>query len=219
MSNIKRMPILERPQEKLKFFGEESLTDSELLSIIINSGTKEKSSLEIAQCAIVSNDNNLSFLINLSIEEIAKINGIGTIKAIRLKAVGELAKRILNPVSNCLQIKSRDDAVNLASKELKYSKNEKLLVILLNNQNKIIKIKTIAAGSETNINISCKKILFEAIREMAPKMILAHNHPSGDPKPSKLDIEFTNKMRYLSKLMDIELLDHIVVSENGFESI
>lgn len=219
MSSIKKIPILERPQEKLKFFGEESLTDSELLSIIINSGTKEKSSLEIAQCAIMSNDNKLSFLIDSSIEEISKISGIGPIKAIQLKAVGELAKRILNPVSNHFQIKSRDDAVNLISKELKYSKNEKLLILLLSNQNRIIKIKNIAVGSETNININCKMILFEAIREMAPKMILAHNHPSGDPKPSKLDIEFTNKMRYLSKLMDIELLDHIIVSENGFESI
>lgn len=219
MSRIKEIPLLERPQEKLKFFGEESLTDSELLSIIINSGTKEKSSLEIAQSIILSNENNLKFLLDSSVEELSKNEGIGISKAIQLKAVGELSKRISRPNLDHFQIHSREDVIGLISSELQYAKSEKLIVILMNNQNKIIKIKSIAVGSETNININCKNILYEAIRNMAPKMILVHNHPSGNPKPSEADIYFTNKIKELTTFMNIELLDHIIIAENGFESI
>lgn len=219
MGNISNVPLLERPIEKLKLFGEESLTNSELLSIIINSGTKEKSSLDIAKELINNSQNSLKFLIDDSFEEISKQSGIGVVKASQLKAVGEISKRILTPSSNNFKINSRQDVIRFIGNEMSYEKNEILKLILLNNQNYAFKIKTLAVGSESNIIVNLKPILSEAIRSMAPKIILIHNHPSGNPKPSEADIDFTQRLKEAAKLVDIELLDHIIVSENGFDNI
>ena len=219
MGNIYNIPLLERPIEKLKLYGEESLTNSELLSIIINSGTKEKSSLDIAKELINNNQNSLKFLIDDSFEEISKQSGIGVVKASQLKAVGEISKRILTPSSNKLKINSRQDVMRFIGNEMSYEKNEILKLILLNNQNYAFKVKTIAVGSESNIIVNLKPILSEAIKSMAPKIILIHNHPSGNPKPSEADIDFTRRLKEAAKLVDIELLDHIIVSENGFDNI
>ena len=219
MGNIYNIPLLERPIEKLKLYGEESLTNSELLSIIINSGTKEKSSLDIAKELINNNQNSLKFLIDDSFEEISKQSGIGVVKASQLKAVGEISKRILTPSSNKLKINSRQDVMRFIGNEMSYEKSEILKLILLNNQNYAFKIKTLAVGSESNIIVNLKPILSEAIKSMAPKIILIHNHPSGNPKPSEADIDFTRRLKEAAKLVDIELLDHIIVSENGFDNI
>jgi DNA repair protein RadC len=219
MGNISNVPLLERPIEKLKLFGEESLTNSELLSIIINSGTKEKSSLDIAKELINNSQNSLKFLIDDSFEEISKQSGIGVVKASQLKAIGEISKRILTPSSNNFKINSRQDVIRFIGNEMSYEKNEILKLILLNNQNYAFKIKTLAVGSESNIIVNLKPILSEAIRSMAPKIFLIHNHPSGNPKPSEADIDFTQRLKEAAKLVDIELLDHIIVSENGFDNI
>ena len=219
MGNINNLPLLERPIEKLKFFGEESLTNSELLSIIINSGTKEKSSLDIAKELINNNQDSLKFLIDNSFEELRKNFGIGEVKASQLKAVGEISKRILKPTCQSLKITSRYDAISFVGKDIAYEKNEILKVVFLNNQNYAFKVKTLAVGSESNIIVNIKLILSEAIRCMAPKIILIHNHPSGNPRPSEADIDFTRKVKEAAKLVDIELLDHIIVSENGFDNV
>ena len=217
MKSIKNIPVIERPYEKLKLFGSESLSDSELLSIIINSGTKSKSSLEIAQEII--NENSLRVLIDSSIEELSQIEGIGIAKAIRLMAVGEIAKRVLNYKSNIIKISSREDAINLVKNELKLENREILKLILLNNQNYVIRLKTVLVGSESNIIINIKQILNEIIRAMSPRVILIHNHPSGNSIPSKCDIEFTQKIRNILGIMDVELLDHIIISKNDYSYI
>lgn len=223
MTNIKNIPTSERPYEKMLMYGESILTNSELLSIIIKTGTKEKSSIEIAQELMnknMDNSNSLRFLQTISIQELSQINGIGTVKAIELKAVGEIAKRMSKPLTiNRLKIKTRDDIVNLFMEELQNEKNEVLKIVMLDNKNIIKKISCIAVGSESNIFTNIKAILAEPVKIQIPKIILIHNHPSGNPLPSSEDIEFTRKLEKAAKLLDIVLLDHIVIGDGTYQNI
>lgn len=223
MSNIKNIPSQERPYEKLSMYGEKVLSNSELLSIIIKTGTKESSALEIAQKVMnlgADKSNNLRFLQNISISELMKIDGIGKIKAIELKAVGEIAKRISNPITeNQIILKTKEDVANLVMEELQNEKNEVLKIILLNNKNVVKKILNIAVGSEENILINIKMILSEPVKMQLPRIILVHNHPSGNPTPSKSDIEFTRKLIQAASVLDIEILDHIIIGDGKYESL
>lgn len=223
MANIKSIPTSERPYEKMLMYGESILTNSELLSIIIKTGTKEKSSLEIAQELMNKNldySNSLRFLQTISIQELSKISGIGTVKAIELKAVGEIAKRISKPLKiNRLKVNTRDDIVNIFMDELQNEKNEALKIVMLDNKNIIKKISCIAVGNENNIFTNIKAILAEPIKIQAPKIILIHNHPSGNPEPSIEDIEFTKKVYNASKILDIILLDHIIIGDGIYQNV
>lgn len=156
----------------------------------------------------------------ISINELKKISGIGTIKAIELKAVGEIAKRISKPLkNNQIKIKTRLDIVELFMNELQNEKNEILKIVMLNNQNVIKKVLTIAVGNEDNIATNIKTILSEPVKMQFPKIILIHNHPSGNPNPSKMDIEFTNRIKKAAELLDIQLLDHIIIGDGNFKSV
>ena len=200
-------------------YGESSLTNIELLSIIIKNGTKKESSLEIAQ-KLLCLEENLRFLQTISIEELIKINGIGKIKAVELKAVGEIAKRISKPLNrNKIKILSKEDVVSLFMEELQNETNEVLKVVMLNNQNYIKKILTIAVGNENNIIVNIKAILAEPVKMQIPKIILVHNHPSGNSNPSNIDINFTKKVKQAANLLDIQLLDHIIIGDNEYQSV
>lgn len=219
MGNIKDIPIMERPYEKMLMYGEKALTNTELLSIIIKNGTKEESSIEIAQ-KLLSLDKNLRFLQKISIEELMKINGIGKIKAVELKAVGEIAKRISKPLNNDkIKILSKEDVAKLLLEEMQTEENEVLKVLMLNNQNYLRKVSTIAVGNENNIVVNVKAILAEPVKMQIPKIILVHNHPSGDSVPSSIDIEFTKRVKQAANLLDIQLLDHIVIGDGEYQSI
>lgn len=223
MNRIKNIPYDERPYEKLILYGEEALSNSELLSIIIKSGTKNESALEISQNLISKNElksNSLNFLQTISINELQSFKGIGISKAVALKSVGEIAKRISKPINyNYIKISSQCDVAKIFMDELKNEKNEILKVILLDSQNLIKKIKTIAIGNESNIFVNIKTILSEIIKMQLPKLILVHNHPSGNPTPSKMDIEFTKKVKNIAKLIDVELLDHIIIGDGTYKNI
>ena len=220
---IKDLPEAERPYEKLELYGEKTLSNAELLAIIIKTGTKEESSVTIAQKLLSINQtskNNLDFLKEMTIEELMNIKGIGKAKAIQLKAVAELAKRISVP-SNYQKIKINrpEDIARLLMEEMRLEKQEHVKLIILNNKNEIIKIKKIAQGGINSVNMSMREILVEPIRIQAPKMILIHNHPSGDSTPSKVDIQITQRLFEVAQLFDIELLDHIVIGNGNFTSI
>lgn len=220
---MKQLPISERPYEKLEMYGAHTLSNAELLAIIIKSGTKEESSVAVAQRILsmdVGNSNSLRFLQDVSIEDFTKIKGIGRIKAIQLKAVYELAKRISRPISNHqVQISSSQDLADLLINELRYEKREIVKVIILNAKNIIIKMVDICLGSANNAILTPRDALIDAVKMSAPKIILVHNHPSGDPSPSKLDIEFTLKLEQASKMMGIELVDHIIMGDGIYASI
>lgn len=223
MSNIKNIPLQERPYEKMLLYGAEALSNSELLSIIIKTGTKEKSALEIAQKLINSKCDkfsNLRFLQELSINELKEIEGIGKVKAIELKAVGEIAKRISKPLTNSqIRIEKESDIVDLFMNELQNEKNEILKIVMLNNKNIVRKISTIAVGNEGNIITNVKSILSEPVKMQIPRIILLHNHPSGNSSPSKIDVLFTQKIKEAAKLLDIQLLAHIVIGDGTYHNV
>lgn len=220
---MKELPKSERPYEKLELYGEKTLSNAELLAIIIKTGTKDETSVELAQRILKLNDTDtedLSYLQALSIEELMQIKGIGKVKAIQLKAICELAKRMSSPINILkIKIKSGQDVANMFMEELRYEKREIVKIIILNTKNNIIKIEDVAVGGVDFVNVSPKDILTEVIKVNAPKMIIIHNHPSGDPTPSRADIEITNRIYACCELFQIKLLDHIVIGDGKFESI
>lgn len=221
--NIKELPLSERPYEKLEIYGPEKLSNAELIAIIIKNGTKDENSLHIAQRILSlekSSKNNLKFLQEISINELMKIKGIGKVKALQIKAIGEISKRISNPMNiTNIRINSPRDVANLLMDEMKYNKRECVKAILLNIKNVVVKIVDICYGGTNSAILKPKDILHEAIRIEAPKIILVHNHPSGDPTPSKQDNEFTDNLIKASEIMGIELLDHIIIGDQSFRSI
>lgn len=213
----------ERPYEKLEMYGEEKLSNAELLAIIIKSGTKEESSVSLAQRILSlekNGENNLKFLQNISMKEFMSIKGIGKVKAIQLRALCELTKRMSTPINtNQIQINSPKDVAELLTDEMKYEKKEKVKAIILNSKNVIIKIADICTGTTNSAMLRPKDVLHEIIKLGEPKIILVHNHPSGDPTPSKSDFEFTERLVQAANIVGVELLDHIVVAEKGCNSI
>lgn len=180
---MKELPISERPYEKIELYGPEKLSNAELLAIIIKTGTKNENSVSIAQKVLNLNQttdkDNLRFLCDISIEEFKQIHGIGRVKAIQLKAIGELTKRISTPLhQKRIKIKSTKDVAELLMSELRYEKREIAKVIILNNKNIVIRITNIAFGGINFASIEPKEVLVEAIKMQAPKIILVHNHPS-----------------------------------------
>lgn len=220
---IKEIPQSERPYEKLEMYGAQALSNAELLAIIIKNGTKEESSVMLAQKILSmqkSTQDSLRFLQDISIKEFMSIKGIGKVKAIQLLAVCELTKRISRPIKNFnVQIKSPQDVADLLINELKYEKREIVKVLMLNAKNNILKIQDIALGGTSFAVFEIKDVLKEAIKIGAPKIILVHNHPSGDPTPSHDDIELTQKLEQVSKMLEIELLDHVVIGDGKYKSI
>lgn len=220
---MKELPLSERPYEKLEMYGAHTLSNAELLAIIIKSGTKEESSLNTAQKILSmknKNSDSLRFMQDISIEEFMSIRGIGKVKAIQLKAVCEIAKRFSRPIENTkVQINCPQDIANLLNDELKYEKREIVKVVILNTKNVVLKIVDICLGSDNSAILKPRDALIDAIKMSAPKIILVHNHPSGDPTPSKLDIEFTKRLGQAASIMGIELLDHIIIGDSRFESI
>ena len=220
---IKEIPQSERPYEKLEMYGAQALSNAELLAIIIKNGTKEESSVMLAQKILSmqkSTQDSLRFLQDISIKEFMSIKGIGKVKAIQLLAVCEVTKRISRPIKNFnVQIKSPQDVADLLINELKYEKREIVKVLMLNVKNNILKIQDIALGGTSFAVFEIKDVLKEAIKIGAPKIILVHNHPSGDPTPSHEDIELTQKLEEVSKMLEIELLDHVVIGDGKYKSI
>ena len=220
---MKELPEAERPYEKLEQYGARALTNAELIAIIIKSGTKEETAVGLAQQILKLNntkEENLKFLMDLTVEEFMKIKGIGKVKAIQLKAVCELATRI-NTISNYKekQIKRPQDIAEILIEEMRFEKQEILKIAMLNNKNKLLKIKDIAKGGGNFVTATMKSILNEAVKIEAAKIILIHNHPAGDPTPSNQDIEFTKNVEQASKLLGIQLLDHIVIGNGNYVSI
>ena len=220
---IKELPETERPYEKLELYGEKSLSNAELLAIIIKNGTKNETSVQLAQRILKLNedeDENLNFLRYLSLQELMQIKGIGKVKAIQLKAICELSTRMTQPTNYIkMIIKTPSDLAKLLIPKLRYEKQEIAQLVILNNKNQILKVKDIAKGGNNFANMAIREILSEPIKMNAPKIALAHNHPTGDPTPSKKDIEYTEVLYDITQMLGIQLLDHIVIGDNKYISI
>ena len=217
---IKELPELERPYEKLELYGEKALSDAELLAIIIKTGTKEETSVQLAQRLLSLNDTeeeNLKFLQRLTIKDLMEQKGIGKVKAIQLKAVGEIAKRMFRTSNyNKKVINESQELAKMLMSSMCYKKEEVVKVVILNAKNEIVKMKDVASGGIDYTNIPMKDILSEPIQMKEPKFILVHNHPSGDSTPSKADIIYTNGLFEIANKLGLIMVDHIIIGNMNY---
>ncbi len=217
--SIKDWAIDDRPREKLLSKSPEALSDSELLAILINNGTKDKTAVDLAKEVLHLGKNNLSELGKLSVKELMKIKGIGEAKAITITAALELGRR--RQAANALEktvIKESGEIANYLKALLKDHNHEVFAVVFLNRANKINHFEIISRGGITGTVADPRTILKKALEENAVSIILCHNHPSGSLKPSRADEELTKKIKEAAKYFDIKVLDHIIVSEDGYYS-
>lgn len=217
--SIKQWAKDDRPREKLLSKGAASLSDSELLAILISTGSKEKSAIDLAKEVLKLGQDNLNELGKLNIAELMVINGIGEAKAITISAALELGRRrhaslnLAKPVAS-----SSTEVANYLQVLLKDYHHEVFGVLFLNRANKINHFEIISQGGITGTVADPRIILKKALQSNAVSMILCHNHPSGSLKPSKADEELTMKIKQAAKFLDIQVLDHIIVSEEGYFS-
>ena len=223
--NIKELPIDDRPYEKLELMGEANLTNSELLAIVIKNGTTNLNCIQIAHNILsnnseVTNISDLEYLSNISLEELKKFEGIGRKKAILIKAVVELSKRISKTYTiEKKKISSPRDVFELVNQSYIGLKQESIKTLILNKSNGVLSITSNAVGSVDSVYLSIREILSEPIKQMASSIILVHNHPSGNLQPSKQDIKFTKQICEYSSVFNINLLDHIIIGKNEYLSM
>jgi DNA repair protein RadC len=217
---IKEMSLENRPLERLIFSGPESLSQAELLAIIIKTGTKENNVLDI--CQELCSRYKLKDFSSLSIAEITRIKGIGKVKACQIKAAIELSKRIILREHGILKspekITSPRDAFEYLLPKFLDCKEEKLIAVFISPRNEVISCKILTTGTSNQTLISSKDIVLWAIREEASGIIVAHNHPTGICEPSTDDKISTDQLGKAAKLMDVSLIDHLIITENGYFS-
>jgi DNA repair protein RadC len=217
--SIKQWSKDDRPREKLLMSGAENLSNSELLAILIHNGTRQKTAVDLAKEILKMGKDNLSELGRLSVNELMKIKGIGEAKAITITAALELGRRrqSATPLEKLIVTNSGDIARYLQTK-IKDYRHEIFVVLFLNRANKINHFEIISEGGITGTVADPRIILRKALEEDAVNIILCHNHPSGSLKPSRADEELTKKIKEAAKLLDITVIDHIIVSEDGYYS-
>jgi len=217
--SIKEWAKDDRPREKLLYKGSESLSNSELLAILIHNGTKQKTAVDLAKEILKLGKDNLNELGKLSIKELMKIKGIGEAKAITIAAALELGRRRQSSIAleKSVAGSSYEMAEYLKSK-LKDYRHEVFAVVFLNRANRVNHFEIVSEGGITGTIADPRIILRKALEEDAVSIILCHNHPSGSIKPSRADTELTNKIKEAAQYFDIKVLDHLIVSESGFYS-
>jgi len=211
---IKELPKVERPREKLMQYGPEKLSNSELLAILLRSGTKEENVVELSNKILKRFGANE--LPNLTFDDLKNYPGLGPAKACEIVACFELGKRLLKDKKAEIYLKPREIWEEL--KDLRDYKKEHFVIFYLDSRNQEIKREIISVGS-LNANLVHPREVFEpAVRNLAAQIILAHNHPSGNPEPSEDDLEITKRLVESGKILGIEIVDHIIVVKNGFLS-
>ena len=217
--SIKQWAKDDRPREKLLMKGAESLSDSELLAILIVNGTRSKTAIDLAKEILILGKNNLPELGKLSVKELMKIKGIGEAKAITIVAALEIGRRrqAMNYREKAVMTSSNDVA-NYLQSLLKDYRHEVFAVLFLNRANKINHFQIVSEGGITGTVADPRIILKKALEEDAVSIILCHNHPSGSLKPSGADQELTKKIKEAAKFFDIKVLDHLIVSDAGYYS-
>lgn len=218
--NIKDWAEEDRPREKMLMKGVGALSDAELLGILIGSGNKNETAVELAQRILHSVSNNLNILGKQEIKELIRnFNGIGEAKAITIAAAMELGKRRkLSEVVIQPQITSSDTVFEIFHPILADLRHEEVWVLLLNRANKVLKKIQVSKGGVTGTVVDIRMIMKEAIDSLASAMVLCHNHPSGNSNPSDDDDNITRRLKEAGQIMDIRLLDHIIVCDHSYYS-
>lgn len=219
MNKIKDLPADDRPREKLTLRGPQSLTDAELVAILLRTGTKGKSVVAVAQ-EMITKEGNLARLAARSLSDLRKNAGVGKDKAATLLAAFEISRRILSQekwLSN-KRVTSPEDVANIFIPLFRDEVKERFMVVCLNSANKIIAYDTISVGNLNSSVVHPREIFKTALEQNAASIILLHNHPSGNPDPSNEDIAITKKLVESGKIMDIPVYDHIILAGNNYTS-
>lgn len=219
---LKDLPAEERPRERLWKYGPEVLSNAELLAIIIRTGNRNETALALAQRMLseLGQGEGLSFLVDATVEELTKVKGISMAKACAIKAAVELGKRIGGIKStDKVFIRSPRDVANLLMNEMRYLKKEYFRTIQLNVKNQVLAVEDISVGSLNSSIVHPREVFKGPIRRSSAAIILIHNHPSGDPSPSREDIEVTRRLYEAGKLLGIDVLDHIIIGDGIYTSL
>jgi DNA repair protein RadC len=215
---VRDLPRQERPRERLQKFGPEALSAQELLALVIGRGIPNKSVMNIAQ-ELLAKFGNVKAISQATIEELSQIKGIGLAKAAQIKACFELGRRQeLEPELKNFDIKDPESVVRAIRASIQDKAKEHFKLILLNPRNKIIGISTISIGTLNASLVHPREVFKDAIMHSAASVVLAHNHPSGDPEPSEDDLTITRRLIEAGKILGVEVMDHIIIAKNGFFS-
>lgn len=217
---VNDIPLNERPMEKLLQFGVESLNNEELLAILLRTGTKGENVIALSKRLLVELDG-LDGLLNVSFEEASKIKGIKKVKACQIIAMMELFSRFktLKSQKERFRISSPKDVSSLLINEMSNYKQEVFKLILLDTKNVIIGAKDVFKGTLNSSIVHPREVFKEAVQRGSASIIVCHNHPSGDPNPSKEDVEITLRLKECGNIMGIGLLDHIIIGNNKYVSL
>lgn len=216
---IKDLPEEERPREKLYKDGVKKLSNSELLAIIIRTGNKENTAVELSQRILAIGKKGLKFLADSSLEELTSIDGVGKCKAAQILAAVELGRRVSASMGEVKRkISTPLDISNLVMEEMRYLKKEYFKIIMLDTKNHVIAIENISVGSLNSSIVHPREVFKDAIKRSSASIILVHNHPSGDPTPSNEDIKITKRLVEGGKILGIEVLDHIIIGDGVYLS-
>ncbi|WP_128330626.1 DNA repair protein RadC [Apibacter sp. HY039] len=217
--NIKSLALDERPREKLLSKGRNSLSDAELLAIIIGSGSKEESSISLAQRILVSVNNNWNELAKLSIQDLCKFNGIGKVKAIEIITSLEIGRRkALQEALKRKTISSSKDAFQIIHPIIGDNTVEEFWAIFLTRSNSVLRTEKISQGGITGTVVDSRLIFKMALELNAVSLIISHNHPSGNIHPSKSDLDITKNIKEAGNLLNIKLVDHLIITQTSYYS-
>ncbi len=217
--NMHDMPVGERPYERLAQVGEHGLSSAELLAIVLRRGMPGQSVTELAN-DVLSTFGGITGIAKATRHELQQVRGIGPAKAMEIKAALELGRRLLATAPHERpQIKAPADAANLLMSEMAFLDQEQLRVLLLDTKHCVQKITTVYIGSLNMALVRVGEIFRDALKVNAQSIVLAHNHPSGDPTPSGADVRMTKQVVEAGKLLDIEVLDHVIIGRNKFVSL
>lgn len=217
--SILSLPAEDRPRERLQRYGPEAMSTAELIAVIVGSGTKGNPVLKLAN-ELVSRFGGLKGLADATIAELCEINGLGQAKAIKLKAVFSLGVRLSTQIAACrYRIDNPVHAYNLIKEELSKEKREVFKALLMDTKGYLISQQIISIGTLSQTLIHPREVFYPAIRHKAASLILAHNHPSGDPTPSQEDYDVTTSLVKVGTLMSIPIHDHIIIGNKDFVSL
>ena len=216
---IKSWALDDRPREKLISKGKTTLSDAELIAILIGSGNKEESAVDLSKRILQASDNNLQKLARLSVEELMQFKGVGEAKAVSIITALELGKRRqFEEVIRLPKITSSKDVFNLMQPFIGDLQHEEFWVLFLNNSNKVLAKHQVSKGGLTATIVDVRLLFKKALEVASVGVIVCHNHPSGKLKPSKSDIDLTQKIKQAGITLDIKLLDHLIITEKAYFS-
>ncbi|PLX99935.1 MAG: hypothetical protein C0624_12945 [Desulfuromonas sp.] len=221
MKSIKHWPVQERPREKLLAHGPDRLSDAELIALILRNGSSSSRCTALDQARLLlENFESLTRLSEADTSELCQLKGIGPAKAAEIQAAFELGRRLMSiPLTSGAQLRSAADVFNHLHARLRPLKKERFMILLLDCKHRVLRDVTISEGSLTASIVHPREVFQPVIRESAAAVILAHNHPSGDPAPSPEDITLTRRLHQAGELMGVRILDHVIIGAHRYASL